>query len=90
MLSYGQHHNGWDNFWAWLRGVNTSERDMTGIPAIERFQDVASINSSNCIAEEDKTEMASLITSTKDVVCLRFATGIYDSTTIRYGRYYDL
>lgn len=89
LLSYGQHHNGWDNFWAWLRGVNTSERDMTGIPAIERFQDVESINSSTCIAEEDKTEMANLITSTKDVVCLRFATGIYDSTTIRHGRYYD-
>lgn len=89
LLSYGQHHNGWDNFWAYLKGVNTSEKDMTGISAIERFQSADSINACTCIAEEDKTKMANLITAQKDVVCLRFATGIYDSTTIRHGKYYD-
>ena len=86
LLSYGSTHNGWQNFWAKLKGVNTSEVSLEGIPAIQRFQDNSSINDCSCIDSYDKSQMTSYKSShaSKDVVCLRFATGIYDSTEIFY------
>lgn len=87
LLSYGSTHNGWDNFWARLRGVNTSELSISDIPAIERFQNSSSINDCNVLDSSDKTEMMTYKSSnsSKDVVCLRFATGVYDSENIYYS-----
>ena len=87
LLSYGSTHNGWDNFWARLKGVNTSEVSLEGIPAIERFQNSSSINDCNVLDSSDKTEMMAYKSSnfSKDVVCLRFATGVYDSENIYYS-----
>ena len=89
LLSYGQHHNGWENFWARLLGVNTSEQDLNDIPAIERYTSLNSINNSEYIDSDDKSEMASYMTSNldEDLVCFRFMTGIYDSTWVNYGKY---
>lgn len=87
LLSYGSTHNGWDNFWARLRGVNTSELSISDIPAIERFQNSSSINDCTVLDSSDKTEMMTYKSSnsSKDVVCLRFATGVYDSENIYYS-----
>lgn len=87
LLSYGSTHNGWQNFWARLKGVNTSEVSLEGIPAIERFQNSSSINDCNVLDSSDKTEMMAYKTSnfSKDVVCLRFANGVYDSESIYYS-----
>ena len=86
LLSYGSTHNGWQNFWARLKGVNTSEVSLEGIPAIERFQSSSSINDCTVLDSSDKSEMMSYKTSNslKDVICLRFATGVYDSENIYY------
>lgn len=87
LLSYGSTHNGWQNFWARLKGVNTSEVSLEGIPAIERFQNSSSINDCNVLDSSDKTEMMAYKSSnfSKDVVCLRFANGVYDSESIYYS-----
>ena len=87
LLSYGSTHNGWQNFWARLKGVNTSEVSLEGIPAIERFQSSSSINDCTALDSSDKSEMMSYKTSNslKDVICLRFATGVYDSENIYYS-----
>ena len=87
LLSYGSTHNGWTNFWARLRGVNTSEVSLEGIPAIERFQTLDSINNCECLDSDDKTLISNYKSThlLQDVVCLRFATGVYDSETVYYS-----
>lgn len=93
LISYGSTHNGWDNFWARLKGVNVDEVSLEGIPAIERFQSSSAINDCTCLDSYDKGQMTSYKSShqSKDIVCLRFATGVYDSTEIFYdsGIYID-
>lgn len=89
LLSYGQHHNGWENIWAWLLGVNTSEKDLKNIPAIERYSSLTSINNSGYIDSDDKAKMTSYMASNldKDLVCFRFMKGVYDSTWVNYGKF---
>lgn len=87
LLSYGSTHGVWDNIWARLKGVNTSELSISDIPAIERYKTVDEISNSIPLSSEDKNAMRSYKASNlnKDVVCLRFATGVYDSQSVYHS-----
>jgi len=96
LLSYGDHHNGWDNFWSYiLHGTNTTEIDTKNIECIQKINYAAlsysdsTLASEYLVSEDDataiKNSVSNAMLSDESTYLFRFDTSVYDSKRIGYG-----
>lgn len=88
LLSYGDHHNGWSNFWSkLLSGTNTTEVDINNIPCIQKVgSDVtgsdSSVQQAYLVQESDASDLRdyynSALSNLNDTYIFRFNTNIQD------------
>lgn len=89
LLSYGDTHNDWDNFWSRLSGVDVDEASLKNVPCIEKVNadvltNLDSENESQYLVEsEDLTALKNYYTAEQillnDTYIFRFNANIYES-----------
>lgn len=89
LLSYGDTHNDWDNFWSRLSGVDVDEASLKNVPCIEKVNadvltNLDSENESQYLVEsEDLRALKNYYTAEqillKDTYIFRFNANIYES-----------
>lgn len=95
LLSYGDTHNGWDNFWAKLiHGTDTDEKSYLDIPAIQQIKTnhaliLEAYKKDYYINDEDVDSIQDYInsfgTTSYNFFILRFDQAYYEATDLRYG-----